>query len=469
MKLLSGYIVKDQLQLSKESLIFLLSLSLFLFGGDEGSIQLEYISQIKEPAWAWGSEAKIFFDKDKLYIPLGYPGLAVYDISNPELPQRILLMHSNELNGQAGAVAASGERVFVANPDKGSILMLDISEPSNPSVLARFGQIQDILQLYLRGQYLFVYAGSSTAYRGGIYVYDISKEPPVEAGQHLTNFIDPGFYVTAEQLAFIARTPETSLDSAKIDCVDMSVPSHPISLSQWSSPYPGNIIDIHLKNNRLYCAAYWGGLWVLDSTDYSNLSLDARFDWEQTEPYALSVMALPPFIYLAQGGPGKVFRKFNVFRQDGNIITLEKEIPAETFTNSVYLAEDLLILIEIESPWMTSNPQKILHLYKIPRPKPPENVSLRREINRSLFHKEAFHTISWNPNPENNIFVITEYRIYRKYSEESDDRFQLIGSVPSDTFEYLDGYLDYTQKFVYAVTSVDSGDYESEYSSAVEN
>jgi hypothetical protein len=93
----------------------------------------------------------------------------------------------------------------------------------------------------------------------------------------------------------------------------------------------------------------------------------------------------------------------------------------------------------------------------------PVNVSLERDVNRSVFTKEAFYIISWSPNPANDQFNITQYRIYR--AEAASERYELLGVVSGDIFEYVDGYLDLNDTFYYAVTSIDSEGNESPKSS----
>lgn len=443
---------------------FLLSL-----GNKDGlcseSIKLEYLGKIQEPAWAWGSEARIYINNDKLFIPLGYPGLAIYDISNPQTPQLLKILDNTELGGQAGAVAVQGNYAYVATPDKGTIIKVDISNPSGATVAEQFGEIPNILQLAIRGQFLYAHAQSSIAYAGGVYVFDISKDKTVSAGQYLKNLIDPGFFVTSTGGVFLARTPEYSGDSAKIDYIDMSQPASPNHLGQWLSSYPGNICDIYLRGNRLYCASYWGGVWILDASDFSNLKLEALFDWDDPASYSKSIQTFPPYIFVAEGGPILAYQKFEVFRQIDNRIILEQEIPASTYTDSVYLYKDLLIRVEIESPWQVSWPNKILYFYRIDIGlKPPINVYLQRTINRSLFREEAFHTLRWTANPDNSAYQIKEYRIYRKYLENDDQSYQLIGTVPGNIYEYVDGYLDVSKKFMYAITSLESEGLESLYS-----
>ena len=100
---------------------------------------------------------------------------------------------------------------------------------------------------------------------------------------------------------------------------------------------------------------------------------------------------------------------------------------------------------------------------------PPLDVTLSREINRSLFRQEAFHTISWSANPENSGLNITAYRIYRREAQAGAGAFQLINSVPSGAFMYVDGFLGLNTKFVYVVTAVEAGGRESQISSQVGN
>jgi hypothetical protein len=100
---------------------------------------------------------------------------------------------------------------------------------------------------------------------------------------------------------------------------------------------------------------------------------------------------------------------------------------------------------------------------------PPINILLKRELNRSLFRKEAFHTISWSFNPGNSSLEIVSYRIYRKEAGNGNESFQLIGTVLGDTFAYVDGYLDVTKNYIYAVTAVESSGQESIFSSLVGN
>jgi hypothetical protein len=95
---------------------------------------------------------------------------------------------------------------------------------------------------------------------------------------------------------------------------------------------------------------------------------------------------------------------------------------------------------------------------------PPENVTIAEEVNRSLFRKETYHRLSWNPHPFNDQFTITEYRVYSEFAGE----YELIGSVSGDTYEYRAGPDSEDENVKYAITSVDSEGNESPKSHTVE-
>lgn len=100
---------------------------------------------------------------------------------------------------------------------------------------------------------------------------------------------------------------------------------------------------------------------------------------------------------------------------------------------------------------------------------PPFDVSLSSGINRSLFRKELCITITWNPNPFNEGFVINKYRIYRKPQGRNEGPYQLIGEIPVNTFKFADQFSDLTIKYLYVLTSVDSNGNESPRSISVGN
>jgi len=100
---------------------------------------------------------------------------------------------------------------------------------------------------------------------------------------------------------------------------------------------------------------------------------------------------------------------------------------------------------------------------------PPENIRVESGINRSLFRKEAYITISWSPNSFNEGFNISEYRVYKRPLERFPGVYLLLGKVSGNTYSYVDIFPEINKKFCYVITSVDSDGIESAKSIPVSN
>jgi hypothetical protein len=349
----------------------------------ECDLKLRYLSEIVVDAWAWGSEAPATVEGPRLYAPLGYPGLAIIDFSDPLSPEVVCSMGSQELGGQAGALAASGDRLFVSLPVSGTIALVDISDVDAPSVLGDFGSFLDLEQLQVQGSHLFVFGESSVAYPGGVHAFDISTQIPVEVGEYEVDLTDPGFLVTADGIVFVARGPAAAGDPSGVDVIDMSDPASPLLLAQWRTTAElGNVWDIAYSENRVYLAAYWGGLWVLDVSDLTSPQLVGTFDWDDPEPYALSVKAAPPNVFIARGGPSLQQWALDLFCDDPEGLQLIESIPTNGNVARVYLSGELLILEELLDTdgdhWLDA---KRFTFYHVSRPYVhlPPNVPIGRE------------------------------------------------------------------------------------------
>lgn len=300
-----------------------------------------------------------------MYVPNGYPGLAAYDLADPGAPRLLFRLSSFELGGQAGAVAAKGSRVYVALPDRAQIAVLEIDASGRPRILARFDSSPAVEQMEVRGSLLFVQAGSYNYYPGGAYVYDLTRNPPKPAGLYPANLVDPGFAVTDDGVVLLARTPANDGAPTRLDIVDLSRPFRIAPLARWLSPYPGNIVDLDVREGSIYAAAYWGGLWVLAAGDLSRPRLRSRFDWDEPRLYSLGVRAWPPFVVLGVGGPEPGDQKFVVYKETPSGFEVVAEVQAEAHVHSVARSGRLLVLVEIEPAGPNPNPHKILRIYEV--------------------------------------------------------------------------------------------------------
>lgn len=100
---------------------------------------------------------------------------------------------------------------------------------------------------------------------------------------------------------------------------------------------------------------------------------------------------------------------------------------------------------------------------------PPLEVALSRVINRGLFKGEASNTVQWSPNPWNDKFGVSGYRIYRRSDDVVGNSFSRIAAVSPTTLAYVDPNLGVTAKYSYYVTCIDVSGIESPVSATVRN
>ncbi|MDH5744266.1 MAG: GDSL-type esterase/lipase family protein [Candidatus Aminicenantes bacterium] len=85
-------------------------------------------------------------------------------------------------------------------------------------------------------------------------------------------------------------------------------------------------------------------------------------------------------------------------------------------------------------------------------PLPPVNLKAERKINKYLFYDEHINVVTWEANPL--LFPeiqLANYQIFRKKDEESDKDFEMIATVPADTFVFLDRKVLPTQIYNYYI------------------
>jgi hypothetical protein len=98
---------------------------------------------------------------------------------------------------------------------------------------------------------------------------------------------------------------------------------------------------------------------------------------------------------------------------------------------------------------------------------PPANVIRIKRDYLTPHEDKCIYEITWSKNPKNNNKTIKEYRIYRRNLLNSEIKFELIDSVPSDAFFYFDRFFDKTSDLDYAVTAVTTDDKESTFSATI--
>ncbi|MFC2166244.1 hypothetical protein ACFLT2_14760 [Acidobacteriota bacterium] len=107
----------------------------------------------------------------------------------------------------------------------------------------------------------------------------------------------------------------------------------------------------------------------------------------------------------------------------------------------------------------------IYHRSKSGRPPEPPvepiGVSVATVLDETTTPNTKSNTVRWEENPENAGKALANYLVYRKEEGQSDAEYQLIATVPLDTFSYLDVGLATDVKFAYAFATMDVVDQES--------
>jgi len=97
----------------------------------------------------------------------------------------------------------------------------------------------------------------------------------------------------------------------------------------------------------------------------------------------------------------------------------------------------------------------------------PINVALTTALNKILFYSEKMNTITFAKNTDNDDSMVASYKLYRRKAEEADDKFTLLATLNTSTFKYDDRKLPLSQKYAYALSTVDSEGNESPKTTAV--
>ncbi len=261
---------------------------------------------------------------------------------------------------------------------------------------------------------------------------------------------------------------------------------------RWQKTYGGLDTDIPAWTNPIQQTADGGYILIGHTFSFGvenfacwilKLGPQGSIEWQKTfkgsvgelqQPFSVEQAACGDFIISGyQGRQAKIGYLFLKLSEEGEIgpeCDLLSETQAQTSnTETVLLELDSIVkAIDIKPENTNILPQDTLAdstLICWNLCQPPQNVTHAKEVNRSLFIKETYHKLSWSPHSYNGRFTITEYRIYSEYA----GKYELVGSVSGNTYEYRAGPISEDENVKYAITSVDSEGNESPKSQTVES
>ena len=178
----------------------------------------------KIATWPWhagGSANSTTIEGHFAYVADGSAGLQIFDITNPENPQRI---GGCDTPGDAISVAIQGNIACVADAGAG-VILIDISNPENPQRIGGYETSGYANGVAIRGDYVYVAAGYN-----GVEIINISNPSnPQRVGGYYTEGWT--YQVAVEGIYAYVANPFTGLL-----ILDISNPASPQKVGVFKTP-----------------------------------------------------------------------------------------------------------------------------------------------------------------------------------------------------------------------------------------
>jgi hypothetical protein len=216
---------------------------------------------------------------DLLYVANGRGGVRILDMSDPTRPVKLggvrppVLQQVTTFNAPvdgAQVIKVEGNYAYVADRSSG-LVILDITNPTNPAILSTLPQIRRIDDLRVEGDLVYVIQGSgSGGLTDGFVVVDASdrQQPAIIGSLPLSRRST----MSLEVIGSVALVGSTGWFQIRL--IDISDPTQPVEIL----PAYQDIDPVHAMQragNRLYVAGN-GQFTIFDCTDPLNLQLIGR-------------------------------------------------------------------------------------------------------------------------------------------------------------------------------------------------
>ncbi len=279
---------------------------------------------------SWGGIAdttdatRLIKDGNYVFLADGYAGLRSVNVSNPLNP----FLSDRVDNGSFRDVSISGDYVFLADTSgTDQIFVYNVSDPENISNYVDYESLNRIRGLYASGDYVFVagrrnYSNSTR----GLLIYDASN-PSSLSYLSMVSSSDPEDVFVLGDYAFLAD------GSYGLKVINVSNPSSPFetdSLDFSSSSTEAK--SVFVDGNTAFVVGEYGGLYSVDVTDKSNISL---LDSYYTGGYALDVFVSNNIAFIADYSSLTLIDVSNP-----SDLQLIKSIPTNYSYNSVWVDGD---------------------------------------------------------------------------------------------------------------------------------
>lgn len=254
------------------------------------------------------------------YIAVGVAGLAVLDISNPNVPVRVV---SVDLHGEAYSIAVENNYAYIVGRD--ALWSVDISVPQSPEVTNYSPMGGPPIDIIVKGN-----RGYVVQYDSGIVIFDLSNPAaPTRIGfyQVTANRIavqdsflyvaaggdgliildvgDPQHVVEINRMlsvavgVFVKGTLAYVATDTGLAIIDVANPESPLILSEISTPWSRQVADMGLSANFVYLS-YNGALFAIDVSNPSFPTVVERYN----SSFGQRIAVRDSYIYLCDHNAG---------------------------------------------------------------------------------------------------------------------------------------------------------------------
>ena len=195
----------------------------------------------------------ISVDGDYAYVADGYAGVQILDISDASNP---VVVANEDTPGYAYQVHVSGNYLYVAD-HSGGLRVLDISDPTSVSTVGSAGTSEVAIGLFVEGNYVYMSIGGD-----GVAIFDItSPSDPFYVGGYVTTNgvvsleVDGNYaFVTAGEAGLVV--------------LDVTDPTFPVLAGAYDSP--GYAYDVSVEGNLAFLSDRGIGMIAIDISDPTN-------------------------------------------------------------------------------------------------------------------------------------------------------------------------------------------------------
>jgi hypothetical protein len=213
-------------------------------------------------------------------------GLLIIDISDPANPT---LLGTYDVPSYTKNVVVSGDYAFVAD-DHSGLYVIDIADPENPSLLGSYDTPGRCYDIAVAGDYAYV-----ADFTAGLHVFDISDPAiPDSVGNYETpaTFAAKGVKVSGDY-AFVA-------DGDGLRVIDISDPLNPALLGSYTTPNDAQKVAV--SGDCAFVADGYYGLQVIDISDPTSPTFLGS--WDTSDGWAYGVAVSGDYAFLADGQLG---------------------------------------------------------------------------------------------------------------------------------------------------------------------